>query len=326
MSNIGTIVDEKIIPVAAKISENKIVKSIQYGAMATMPLTLGVSMLAIAINLPFDSWQLWLVESGVNVHVNATIKVAMEISAIFMSFMIGYHNANERKSSGLTGGIIALASFLILTPQSIPYEGGEVAGLNFTYLGSSGIFGGMIVAIIVSSIFVALDRKGLVVKLPTSVPPMVSQSLSPTFIAIIIFTLVCGVRIGFGITHYGNFYDFITQTLGAPIVSLGTSVPSVLILMVLMNVFWFFGIHPNTLISVYMPVFMMTGQANLAAYGSGQAMPYLAFSATLAYMQVGGTGNTLGIALLMPFLSKSKRYKTLGKIALVQDYLILMSH
>lgn len=314
--SVTSFVDEKIVPLAAKISENKVIRSIQYGAMATMPLTLGVSLLAIINNLPIPALADWLASSGVGVHLSATIKIAMEISALFMSFMIGYHNANQRGSSGLTGGILAMASFLILTPHVITSENVEVAGLNFDFLGSNGIFGGMIIAILVSSLFVALDKKGIVIKLPDSVPPMVSQSLSPTFISIIIFTIVFGVRTMFGMTQYGNFYTFIGDVVGTPIVNLGTSLPSILVFMILMNLFWFFGIHPMTLISVYMPVLMTVGQTNLSAYTAGEAMPYLAFTASLAYMQVGGTGNTLGLALYMPFVAKSERYKALGKLSL----------
>ncbi|AMC92692.1 hypothetical protein AOC36_01410 [Erysipelothrix larvae] len=315
MSGIGQFVDEKIVPFAAKISENTVVKAIQYGAMATMPLTLGVSLLAILLNLPFEAWTTWLTTNGIDVHLAATIKVTMEIAALYMSFMIGYNNTALRGRSGVTGGIISLAAFLILAPQTIAYDGGVVAGLNFDYLGSNGIFGGMIVAVIISSLFVYLDKKGIVVKLPESVPPMVSQSLSPTFIAIIIFTGVFFVRVGFGMTQYGNFYDFITTVLGQPIVNLGTSLPSVLALLVLINVFWFFGIHPMTLLSVYMPVLMTVGQANLTAFMAGETMPYLAFSASFAFYAVGGTGNTLGLALIIPFIAKSERYKALGKLS-----------
>src|SRR5699024_11718634 len=71
-------------------------------------------------------------------------------------------------------------------PLVIAYEGGTVSGIDFDYLGADGIFGGMIIAIIFSGLFVFFNKKGLVVKLPESVPPKVAESMSPTFIAMII--------------------------------------------------------------------------------------------------------------------------------------------
>ncbi|OTN75633.1 hypothetical protein A5886_000708 [Enterococcus sp. 8G7_MSG3316] len=315
MGQFNTVLNEQIMPVMGKISQNKVIRAIQYGAMSTMPLTLGVSLIAILVNLPVESWTTWLASSGIDVHMRATIKVTMEITALYMTFMIGYHNSNERNTSPITGGILSLASFFILMPQVIPYEGGEVAGLNFDYIGSNGIFGGMIVAILVSSLYSALDKKGLVVKLPDSVPPMVSQSLSPTFIAIIIFVLVFFSRVGFSFTQWEDYFGFINGVIGAPIMNLGASPISAITFMTIVSLFWFFGIHPNTVTSIYLPVLMSTGVANLTAFMAGEPMPYLAFSATLAFFSLGGAGNTLGIALLIPFISKSNRYKSLGKLS-----------
>lgn len=316
MSESKSIINDRIMPVMGKISQIKAIRAIQYGAMATMPLTLGVSLIAILVNLPIEPWVAWLAQTGIDEHMRATIKVTMEITALYMTFMIGYHNANERNSNPVTGGILSLASFLVLMPQVIPYDGGEVAGLNFDYIGSNGIFGGMIVALLVSSLYCVLDKKGLVVKLPNSVPPMVAQSLSPTFIAIIIFVLVCLARIGFSLTAWGDYFDFINSVVGAPIMSLGATPISAIIFMITISVFWFFGIHPNTILSIYLPVLMATGVANLTAFMDGEPMPHLAFTAAMAFYSLGGAGNTLGISLLIPFISKSQRYKTLGKLSL----------
>ena len=40
MSNFNETLDSKIMPAMSKLSENKIIKSIQYGAMSTMPPSL----------------------------------------------------------------------------------------------------------------------------------------------------------------------------------------------------------------------------------------------------------------------------------------------
>lgn len=317
MKSFNTLINDKIMPAMGKMSQNTVIKAIQYGAMATMPLTLGVSLIAILVNLPFQAWTAWLAATGIDVHMRATIKVTMEITALYMTFMIGYHNSQERGTNGITGGIVSLGALLVLMPHTIKLADGTlIAGLDFGYLGSNGIFGGMLVGVIVSGFYSLLDKKGLVIKLPSSVPPMVAQSLSPTFISMIIFTLLLFVRIGFGATHWGNYFDFINQVLGTPIMALGANPTAAIVFMVVVSLFWFFGIHPNTVLSAFMPVLITTGQVNLSAYMAGQPMPYLAFTGAMAFYGMGGAGNTLGISLLIPFISKSERYKTLGKLSI----------
>ena len=314
MSNFNETLDSKIMPAMSKLSENKIIKSIQYGAMSTMPLSLGVALIAIVANLPFEPWVNWLTATGIDLHMEATLKVTLESLALYMTFIIGYFNAQERGSNGLTGGVISLGAYLILMPHVIAYEGGTVSGIDFDYLGADGIFGGMIIAIIFSGLFVFFNKKGLVVKLPESVPPKVAESMSPTFIAMIIFTSVFLIRVAFSFTEYGDYFTAINTVIGTPILKLGANPTSAVIFMVLTSACWFFGIHPNVVLSMFLPVLMTTGTANLNAFMGGEAMPYFPFTGAMMFYAFGGTGNTIGLSLMMPFVAKSERYKALGKL------------
>lgn len=314
MNNITETIDAKIMPTLSKLTENKVIKAVQYGAMATMPLTLGVALIAVLVNFPVESWTNWLATTGIDVHMRATIKVTMEATALFMTFMIGYHHAHQRGKNGLTGGILSLGAFLILMPHVIPYDGGVVEGINFSFLGADGIFGGLILAVVISGLYSKLEDKGLVVTLPNSVPPMVAQSLSPTFIAIIIFTLVFFARVAFSYTDYGDYFTALNTIVGTPILALGATPTSAIIFMSLGSLSWFFGVHPNVLLSMYLPVLMTTGTANVNGFMAGEEMPYFVFTAAMMYYALGGTGNTLGMSLFMPLTAKSERYKALAKL------------
>lgn len=314
MNNLTNFLDSKLMPKISKLSENTVIKSVQYGAMSTMPLSLGVALIAILANLPFEAWTNWLAATGIHAHMQSVLKVTLESLALYMTFIIGYYNAHERGTNGLTGGVISLGAYLILMPHEIAYEGGTVSGIDFSYLGADGIFGGMIIALVFSGLYTFLNKKGLVVKLPASVPPKVAESMSPTFISIILFTLVFLTRVGLSFTEYGNYFTAINTILGGPILQLGANPTSAIIFLMLTSACWFFGIHPNVILSMYLPVLMTTGTANLNAYMSGEAMPYFAFTGAMMFYAFGGTGNTIGLSLIMPFIAKSERYKTLGKL------------
>ncbi|WP_326513233.1 PTS sugar transporter subunit IIC [Clostridium intestinale] len=316
MSNIMETMEKKVMPPMAKLNKNKVIKALTMGMMSTMPLTLGTCLIAIAVNFPLKSWTDFLAKTGVDVHMNAVINGTTQLMALYIVFAIAYNYAKLKGHDGMTASMLSLGSYIILMPQQVMVDNAPILALTKNYLGSTAIFGGMIIALLVTHLYCYLDKKGLVIKMPDSVPEMVSKSLSPTFIAIIVFIVVLFVRIGFAATTYGNVYDFINGTIGSPIMKFGASPWSVVIVFMIINFLWFFGIHPNTILSVYMPVLITAGTANIAAFQSGQPLPYFAFSAIAAYIGLGGAGSTLGLAICM-LTAKSERYKTMGKLAIV---------
>lgn len=86
-----------------------------------------------------------------------------------------------------------------------------------------------------------------------------------------------------------------------------------------MSLLWFFGIHGTIVVmSVMMPIWVGLRLENLAAYQAGTELPHMipGGSFFMVYTALGGTGATIGLAVLL-LRAKSKRYKTLGKLAIV---------
>lgn len=314
-------VENKVMPLMGKISQNKVIKAITGGMLSTMPLSLGTSIIAIISNFPIAAWTNWLSETGINVHTNAVISATTTILALYLAFIIGYSYAKERESDAMTAGVLSLATFLILMPQTITGSDGTstIAAISRTYLGSSGIFVSILSGILISGLYCFLKNKGLVIKLPESVPDMVSKSLSPTFIAMIIFIVVLLVRIAFGFTSYGNAFDCINAIIGAPVMALGSSVGALILIYSLSNLLWCFGIHPSALTSVLTPVFLTAFTSNIAGFQSGEVLPYMTFVIVYQFIMLGGTGSTLGLTFNMLLFSKSDRFKALGKLAIIPN-------
>lgn len=311
--------ENKIVPLMAKIGENKVLKAITAGMLSTMPLSLGTSIVAIVANFPITAWTTWLAETGLNVHTSAVISATTTIIALYLAFIIGYNNAKLRESDSMTAGVLSLAAFLILMPQTITIGETTVSALSQSYIGSGGIFVAILAGILVSSLYVVLKRKGLAIKLPNSVPEMVSQSLSPTFIAMIIFIVILAVRIAFGFTSYGNVFDAINGVIGIPVMKLGSSPIALITLYATANLLWCFGIHPSAITSFYTPVFLVVMTSNITAFSAGEGIPYLAFMMIYQFMMLGGTGCTLGLTINMLIFGKSERFKALGKLAIVPN-------
>ena len=81
-------------------------------------------------------------------------------------------------------------------------------------------------------------------------------------------------------------------------------------------VIWCFGIHGSSIVSSVMnPIWYALSAQNIDALAAGLAMPNIVNHNFIAFfVEVGGCGATLSLALLYLFRAKSERYKALGKL------------
>lgn len=308
-------------PFAQKLSESKIISALTAGMMSSMPITLGVAAFAILGNLPFEPWQAFLASTGMGPHMLDIVAGTSSLLAAYIVPTIAYHYAKNEKENGLTAAVLALASFIVLQPQNIIVGEASVAGLTQSNMGSNGIFVGMITAIAVAASYSALMKKNIKLKLPSSVPPNISESLSPTFVSMILFLGVFVVRYAAGLTSYGNIFDLVANVVSKPVMLFGANPWSLILFHAFMNLCWFFGIHPAPILSVYIPVLMSAGTANTEAFLAGtpsSELPYLTFSVLYGFCYIGGTGSTLSLAFSM-FTAKSERYKVFRNVAVVPN-------
>ena len=131
-----------------------------------------------------------------------------------------------------------------------------------TYTKADGLFTALIVGILATLLYVKLVTSGkLTIKLPDSVPPNVSQSfavLFPTVITVFVFAVV-----GFIFSQlFGlNFFALISAIM-APVQAIMTGLPGYLVVVLIMMLLWWFGIHgPNVMSAVTTP-FMNLAWAN----------------------------------------------------------------
>lgn len=308
---------EKFIgPVAQKLNESDLIRGLSNGMMQTLPITLGVSVFAILVNFPIGIWQTFLNQTGLYYTTQEILSATMSMLAVYIVVSVAYFYTNIKKESGLVAAVLSLGAFLCLMPQSVEGKDGAVSALKSSYLGSNGIFIAIIVALVVSTLYVELMKKNLSIKLPESVPPMVSQSLSPTFVSIIIFTLVLIVKFLFTFTSFGNIFDFVAEVITAPVMYFGSSPWALIALYTITNILWFFGIHPSPIVNMYTPVLIAAITADAEAYMNGESLPYLVFQVVFICMNLGGNGNTIGLAIDM-LTAKSERFKAMAKLSVI---------
>ncbi len=311
MNNFIDKLAEKLTPLAAKLGSNRYLTVLRDAFMLAFPLTMFGSIVVVLNNLPFFSDDLKGTLNGLFGNgQNAT----MSIMTLFIAFGIGYYLTKSYDEDGVFGGVVSLASFLILTPFNLTTaDGVEVGGvLTSDRLGAKGMFIGMLAAFLAAEIYTRVKKKGIVIKMPEGVPPAVADSFASLLPLTFIVIIVWFVRVVLGV----NINEVVRMVFSPLVVGLGT-LPGVWITTFLVQFLWICGIHGgHTLAGLTSPIALQFLAENSAAFQNNAPIPHVNPEGFwVLFQSVGGTGATLGLVIAMLF-SKSVLYKSLGKLSI----------
>ncbi len=312
--------EKTLVPFSNKLGQNKVMQSISEGMIMTLPVTIGASVFSILANFPYQPINQWFQKIGIANSMNAIVNGSTNILAVFIAFAIAYSYGKKQNANAVVSGLFSLASFFMLAPQSVGTGDEAVSAFTMSSLGSEGIIVAILLAILIAVAYVKLSQvKKLTIKLPESVPTMVSSSLEPLFIGIIIFTGVFIIRAIFDATSYGTIFTFINQIVAKPLLNIGGSVPAILFVFVLSNLLFLFGIHPAAIQAAIMPIIISMMVEAGPVYQAGDKIPHLANLVVFNFVNNDAAGATLSLLLMGLLVGKSKRYKEFFKISLVPN-------
>jgi len=112
--------------------------------------------------------------------------------------------------------------------------------------------------------------------------------------------------------------DWIGKTIQTPLLSLSQGYGAVLLLTILVQVFWFFGIHGTNVLGPVLESIWITAQlANVNAAAKGDALPYLWTRSDFdMYAWLGGAGSTLLLLIAIFVFSRRDDERTVAKLAI----------
>lgn len=316
-NKLQSFLEKTLQPFAIKMSQNPVVQSITNGMMGIISLTVGVCLVSILVNLPFEPWITFLTNIKILGTAKELISATSSMLALYVVVSISYSYAKTLKQDTRACVITSLAVFVTLMPQTVTVGEQSVSALLSSNLGSNGMFLALIIGLVVTGIYNFLITHNVKINMPEQVPPNVCNAMTPIIACMIIFTGTLFVKWGFALTQFGDIYTFFKDILMAPLMAvLGTSIITPILYCVLRALFWFFGIHPSPINAVYLPISAAVTTANIEAMQAGSPIPYILFAITTAFGMMGGTGSTLSLNILM-LKAKSERYKALNKVAFV---------
>lgn len=311
---------EKIQEGMGAFAANKYIKAVSNGMLSIMTPIIAGSIFILLAYLPIDAYTDFLNSHGITAILTLPVNFTMNIMALLAVFFIAYSLAEQFNKDGAMAGLLALISFLIITPLGqIKNNNSIMDYISFEWLGAKGLFVAILVGLTTARLYVLFVDKGITIKMPDGVPPAVSKAfagLIPGFATIILSLLVTTI---FKLTPYGSLDQMIYGCIQTPLEGLSGTFGALLIVDLLIGILWFFGIHGTNivLLGIMYPLYLALDMQNLAAYQGGSALPnIIGYQFFVCYIIFSGTGATIGLTLLMAFRAKSKQYRTLGRLAL----------
>lgn len=312
MENNKTI--DKILEFAARFQANIYLDSISKGLMGTLPITMIGSIALLLAVLPIPAWTELIGNIGVTPYLLAASTLTTSCLSIYASFLIGYRLAHHLQVDEIPAGLISLFAFFIATPLT---DG----ALTMSYMGAQGLFTALIASLLATRIYAALmNCDKIKIKMPPSVPGMIATTFSTMIPAIFVGVIFIAIAVVFSYTPWGSFAEMVYSLVATPLMNVGGSIWSLVAIVLVQMILWFFGIHGSLVVgTVISAVYMPMALENMELYAAGtpaSELPHILGNTFYAiYAGIGGAGGTLSLLIIMFLFAKSKQNKELAKLA-----------
>jgi cellobiose PTS system EIIC component len=278
--------------------------AIRAGMVAVVPLTIVGGLFTIAAYPPAVSWQSAVApyRSLLQIPVTATFGML----GLVACFSIAWDLGRQLKQEPIVSATLATVVFLLLqievTAQALRMEG----------LGSAGLFTAIIVALVAVRVQKFFGDRHLVIRLPASVPAVVSESflsLTPLVFLVVVFWLVRFVA--------GVDINALVQGAFRPLVFALNTLPGILFYAFVVTMLWSVGINgDNAVDAIVAPIFLQFLADNVAATAAGQPLPYItAYGFFTTFVNVGGTGATIALALVL-WNSRDEGFRKISRLSM----------
>jgi cellobiose PTS system EIIC component len=298
------LLNKHVVPALTALSENTYLSAIRAGMVSVVPLTIIGGLFMIISFLPVPGWEARVAPYLPLLQIPVT--ATFGLLSVFVCFAIGYDLGKQLKQEAIVSATMASLVFLMIQVQL------KDQALVMDGLGSKGLFTAVIIALITVRVQKFFSDKNLVVKLPPNVPQIVYESfvsLTPLFFLVLVFWVIRFVL--------GVDINQIVQTAFKPLVIALNTLPGILLYGFLVTMLWSVGINgDNAVDAIVAPIFYQYLADNVAAKAHQMPLPYVtAYGFFTSFVNVGGTGATIALALVM-LNSKEPGYRKVSRLSL----------
>lgn len=321
---------EKFSMVAAKVGNQIHLRTLRDSFATLIPLYILAGVATLLSSSIFPLFLSGDALANVSMWSSVINNGTLNFSGVIICALAGYFLAtNRRFDNKIACAVVALSAFIVMMPTSVTATlagtaSGETAdvtnALIFDNLGVKGLFGGIIMGLLSTEVFIRLSNiEKLKINLGEGIPPAVANTfnvLIPMLLTLGIFGLVATVL---NVAFNTDLIALIKMIVQEPLAALGTSLPAVLFIYTCGNLLFFFGIHQSTINGVLLePILTVAATANMAAAASGDTIPnFITVNDMNFFGQFGGTGCTLCLIIACFLVSRNKAAKAVSSMSIL---------
>ncbi|AVK99240.1 PTS sugar transporter subunit IIC [Pediococcus inopinatus] len=268
----------------------------------------------------------------VQVFGNAINNGTLNVAGLLVAPMIGYALAkNKGFDNPIAASAMSLACLMIMMPGNIALgtvaSGGAkmatvTGGISYLNAGTQGMFGGIIVGLLATGLFIKLSSyKSLQIHLGENVPPAVSSSFSvllPALILMSIFALIAALLAGL---FNADLINLIKTWIQEPLRRFNTNIVGFCVIYTVANFLFTLGIHQTVISGTLMdPLVLINMNANMTAYAHSHSFAHIpniiTTSFVSSYTLIGGSGSTISLIIAILIFSKVKSSRQVANLSL----------
>ena len=307
---------ENILQAADRLFQNRYIISIKKAFIITLPIIILGSIASLINNMPID-----IVQTGLSTPAGQVIRVvngaiwlgSTAIMAILIAWTLGYYLGNTYKLNGTLSALTSVSAYLTICVRT------SDGGISLSQLGSSGLFGAILIAIMATELYHAFSN--LKINISEDTAEEVRQmfaALFPVMLSVFCIAFTNGIILttsGKGVDEW--IYTALSLLFSA---ADGGGLGGTLLLVFGIHIFWFFGIHGgNVMDSIMVSAF---GE-NLIHNASQYALNHDAFNEQLdiiskgfldTFVFMGGAGTSLCIIIAVLIIARSRYMRSIAKM------------
>lgn len=242
------------------------------------------------------------------------------------SYAVELKQRDENKSMNIIiATLLAFSAYFVMVPNNVNFADPKakvIEGFASSLFSYEGMFTGLIVGMLAVALFAAFSRSKFTIKMPGSVPQNVFDSffaLIPMAEVLLLFGLA---RIGLQAMGYASLIQLIATVVIKPLLTVGTGLPAIIVVILLEQILWFLGLHGFNIVwgivsAFWLPLFLQ----NVAKFAETKSFVDISIAPntmTNVYAMIGGSGATFGLIIAMLiFAKKGEKEREVAKLALV---------
>jgi len=303
-----------MMPIAEKMQSFKFIGALSETFMILMPIFIigSFAVLLAFVNIP--PWQEFITYTAPAVRRSFQFMqfTTLSLMAFYVLLILPYRYASRLgMKEALAVMPITVATFLAATPTEL------YSALPTAWFGHMGLLTAVLLSFIVVRVTKFFLDKRICIRMPAGVPKFVEDGFAVMVPGIVLVGVFVVLNHLMSLTTIETVHNVIYSILQMPLQRVGLSFAGFTLTQTLSTLFMFFGLHAQTVVGFTHPLQQAAGLENLYAWQAGYELPNIVSWGISGFASIGAGGNMLSITLAVLLFARSKRFKAIGRVAIV---------